>query len=278
VDNYRTDGRVRFNDPIAPEEARSHSGAPVAYIVRTRASQKRASADSNAVSLRIFPVPAPIASVEARVRESAVELSWAVPDAAAAGDSSSSIKGYRIYRTEIQSANSAPATQNLPPGKPEPEAPLLGSSETNSYRDVSFLFDHTYSYTVRSVVQVEGTELESSDSQPVTVSPRDIFPPASPQELVAAVLRGPNAGSLLVDLSWSINLETDLAGYLVYRSEQEGTPGELVTPDLLPTPAVRDTSVESGHRYWYTVTAVDRAGNESAPSKPVAVEVTQPSP
>ena len=79
-----------------------------------------------------------------------------------------------------------------------------------------------------------------------------------------------------MDLSWSINLETDLAGYRVYKSEQEGARGQLITPDLLPVPAVRDTSVEPGHRYWYTVTAVDRAGNESAPSNPVAIDVTQP--
>ena len=69
----------------------------------------------------------------------------------------------------------------------------------------------------------------------------------------------------------------DLAGYRVYRSEQEETPGQLVTPDLLLSPAYRDTSVAANHRYWYTVTAVDRAGNESAPSAPVVVDVTQPS-
>jgi hypothetical protein len=130
---------------------------------------------------------------------------------------------------------------------------------------------------VRSVIQVEGVELESADSQPVTVTPRDLFPPAAPQGLVAALLPGSGPGAFLVDLSWSINLETDLAGYRVYRSEQEGTRGQLLTPDLLPTPAVRDTSVEPGHRYWYTVTAVDRTGNESAPSAAVVVDVTQPS-
>jgi fibronectin type 3 domain-containing protein len=80
----------------------------------------------------------------------------------------------------------------------------------------------------------------------------------------------------VVDLSWSINLETDLAGYRVYRSEQAGTPGELLTPELLLTPAYRDTSVKSGQKYWYSVTAVDRSGNESAPSVQTAVEVTQP--
>ena len=80
----------------------------------------------------------------------------------------------------------------------------------------------------------------------------------------------------MADLSWAINLETDLAGYRVYRSEQESTRGQVLNPELLPTPAIRDTSVEPGHRYWYTVTAVDHAGNESAPSAPVVVEVALP--
>ncbi len=278
VENYRADGRVSFTDPIAPEETKAHPGGAVTYVVRTRGSQKRASADSNVISVRVFPVPAPIASVEARFTETAVELTWPAPSGTASGEPVPTINGYRIYRSEIHPAAPASPPQELPPGKPESHAALLASSETNSYRDTSVVFDHTYVYTVRSVVQVEGNELESSDSQPVTVTPRDIFPPAAPQGLVAALLPGAAPGTVLVDLSWSINLETNLAGYRVYRSEQDGTRGELLTPDLLPTPAVRDTSVEPGHRYWYTVTAVDRAGNESVPSTPVAVEVTQPSP
>jgi fibronectin type 3 domain-containing protein len=278
VENYRADGRVVFTDPISPEETKSHPGGAVAYIVRTRASQKRASADSNMVSLRVFSVPAPITSVEARVRESAIELSWQAPATTAAGEGVNGITGYKIYRSESPVAIASSTTQEPAPSRPESHAALLGSCETNNYRDTSMVFDHTYVYSVRSVVLVEGRELESADSQPVTVTPRDIFPPASPQGLVAAVLPGTAPGTILVDLSWSINLETDLAGYHVYKSEQEGTRGQLVTPDLLLTPAIRDTSVEPGHRYWYTVTAVDRAGNESAPCEPVAADVTQPSP
>jgi len=278
VDNYREDGRVVFTVPIAPEETRSHPGGAVAYAVRTRASMKRASADSNVVSLRVVPVPAPIASVEARVTESAIELTWPVPAATAAGELVTTISSYKIYRSETHPAEAGAPPQDLLPGKLEAHPALLASSETNSFRDASMVFDHTYVYLVRSVIQVEGNELESSDSQPVTVAPHDTFPPAVPQGLVAAVLPGATSGTVLVDLSWSINLETDLAGYHVYRSEQEGTRGQLVTPDLLPTPAVRDTSVEPGHRFWYTVTAVDRAGNESPPCAPVAVDITQPSP
>jgi hypothetical protein len=280
VESYRADGHVRFTDPIAPEETKAHPGGAVTYLVRTRASQKRASADSNVVSVRVFPVPSPIALVEAHVTEPAVELSWAALAGTAAGEPVAAITGYRIYRAEIHPAtpaSSSPA-QDLPPAKPESRVALLASTETNSYSDASVVFDHTYVYIVRSVIQVEGNELESSDSQPVTVTPRDTFAPAGPQGLVAALLSGSTPATVLVELSWSINIETDLAGYRVYRSEQEGTRGQLVTADLLPTPAVRDTSVEPGHRYWYTVTAVDRAGNESAPGVSVAVEVTQPSP
>jgi hypothetical protein len=277
VESYRADGQVRFTDPIAPEETKSHPGGAVTYLVRTRASQKRTSADSNVVSLRVFPVPAPIASLEARVTASAVELTWPVPASTAAGEPAPAITGYRVYRREIHPSAPSSSPEDLPQGKPESHATLLASSESNNYRDTSVVFDHPYVYIVRSVIQVEGDEVESSDSQPVKVAPHDTFPPAPPQGLVAALLPGLAPGTVLVDLSWSINLETDLAGYRVYRSEQEDISGQLVTPELLPTPAVRDRSVQPGRRYWYTVTAVDRAGNESEPGT-VVVDVTQQSP
>jgi len=278
VENYRVGDHTEFLDPIAPEETKAHPGATLAYTVRTRASQKRASADSNIVSVRVFPVPTRIPSVEARVTETAIELSWPAPAQTSAGDVLPGTISYRIYRTEIPLTAGAPSPQAPARGKREPEAPPFATSDTNSYRDMVFEFDHTYVYTIRSVIQTENTFVESADSEPLKITPRDIFPPAAPQAVVAAVLPGATPGALVVDLSWSINLETDLAGYHVYRSEEEGTRGQLLKSELLLTPAVRDTSVEPGHRYWYTVTAVDRAGNESAGSAPVAVDVTQPSP
>jgi hypothetical protein len=235
------------------------------------------SADSNVVSVRVFPVPERIASVEARVTEPAIELSWTAPARTSAGDPLPAIIGYRIYRSEITPSAVAASASAPPQGKNEAPSSLLATSETNSYRDTSFAFDYTYVYVVRSVIQADGSELESATSPPLIVTPRDTFPPAAPQGVVAALLPAASPGTLVVDLSWSISLETDLAGYRVYRSEQEGTRGQVLNQELLPTPAVRDTSVQPGHRYWYTVTAVDRAGNESAPSAPLAVDATQPS-
>ena len=277
VSNYFAAGHVRFTDPISPEESKEHPGATYAYLVRTRLSKKRASPDSNVVTARVFPVPQAIASVQTRVTETAVDLAWPVPTQTSAGNLLSGISGYRVYRGEID-PHAEPAGKDLSAAHWISPLALLGPSTTNSYSDARFEFGKTYVYMVRSVIPADGNEIESDNSAPVTVTPRDIFPPAAPQGLVAAVVPGATPSAFVVDLSWSINLETDLAGYRVYRSEQEGARGQLITPDLLPVPAVRDGSVALGHRYWYTVTAVDRAGNESASSNPVAVDITQPPP
>lgn len=278
VENYRSEDHTQFTDPIAPEEIKAHPGGSVAYLVRTRASQKRASGDSNAVTLRFFPVPERIGSVDTRVTETAIELTWTAPSHTSAGDPLSSFQGYRIYRGELDPASTQAAAKDLSQAKWKTPLTLLGPSDTPNYRDTGFDFGKTYVYIVRSEIPAESGALESSDSVPAIVSPRDIFPPAAPQGLVAAVIPGATQGTLIVDLSWSINVETDLAGYRVYRSEQEGTRGQLLSPELLLTPSLRDTSVEQGRRYWYTVTAVDRTGNESAGSGPLAVDVAQPSP
>jgi hypothetical protein len=277
VENYVSEGHVKFTDPVAPVETRSHPGSPLVYLVRTRASKKRASADSNTVSVRMFPVPEAIAPLQAHVTESAIELSWTTPTRTSGGDPLSAFSGYRIYRGELDAPSAEAAASDVSKAKWKSPLKLLAPSEENSYRDTLFDFGKTYAYTVRSVVLVEGHALESADSTAAIVSPRDTFPPAAPQNVVAAVLSGANAGSVQVDLSWSINLETDLAGYRVYRSEQPDARGVLVTPEVLLAPAYRDTSVEPGHRYWYSVTAVDRAGNESEPSVAAIVEVTKPS-
>jgi hypothetical protein len=276
VGNYLAGDHVRFTDPISPEETKAHPGASFAYLVRTRLSKKRASADSNVVTARLFPVPQPIPTVQVQVTEPAVNFNWPAPTQTSAGDPLSAISGYRIYRGQIDPHAAVPTSKDLSETHWISPLALLGPSSTTSYSDAQFDFGKAYVYVVRSVITADGTEIESDNSEPATVTPLDIFPPAAPRDVVAVVLPGAAPSTLVVGLSWSINLETDLAGYRVYRSEQEGARGQSITPDLLPTPAVRDSSVVPGRRYWYTVTAVDRAGNESAPSNPVAVDITEP--
>jgi hypothetical protein len=278
VGEYRTGDKIQVLDRISPDDLRAYPGSSLAYRLRARASRKRASADSDTVIVRIRPVPERIASLHANVTESAIELSWSAPTRTSTGDSLPPIAEYRIYRGEIDTASADAAAKDLAQAKWKSPLALLASSPDTSYRDTNFDFGKAYVYTVRTVIPADGGTIESADSVPAIVTPRDTYAPAVPQGLIAAVVTPDPNGPPEVDLSWSINTETDLAGYRVYRSEQEGTPGQLVTPDLLLSPAYRDTSVQPGHHYWYSVTAVDRSGNESAPSAPVAAEVAQPSP
>jgi hypothetical protein len=277
VANYRFEDRVQIVVPVAPEVLSTSPAATPVYRVRTRASRKRTSLDSNGVTVRLFPVAERITSPQTKVMESAIELDWAAPTRTSSGATLSAISEYRVYRGELDPDLADAAAKDISQAKWKSPLALLAASSTTSYRDTIFDFGKAYLYVVRTAISSPEGPLESSDSTPAIVVPRDTFPPAVPQGLVAAVMVGSPGNALEVDLSWAINVETDLAGYRVYRSEHEDTRGESITPDVLLSPAYRDTSVQPGHRYWYSVTSVDRSGNESAPSAPVAAEITQPS-
>jgi hypothetical protein len=278
VNGYVQKGKVEFLDPISPEEIRAHPGELVVYEVRSYISAKKVSANSGDASLKLYPIPAPIASLETELTENAIQLKWSAPERTAAGEPINAVQEYHIYRGELDLASADAAKKDVRQGVWK--APLIQIATTTlpGYQDVGFDYGKTYAYLVRSVIVVDGNALESGNSALAVLTPRDTFPPAAPQGIVAAVLPGATAAESVVDLSWSINVETDLAGYRVYRSEQEGTRGQLLVSEVLLTPAYRDTSVKTGQKYWYTVTAVDRSGNESAPSAQTAVAVTQPSP
>jgi fibronectin type 3 domain-containing protein len=278
AEKYFVGDKVQFTDPLRPEETQAQEGQTAIYTLRTRLSPKRASANSNIVSLRLFPVPARVASVTARVTEPAIELSWPTVDLTSAGDPLAVPVDYNIYRAELDDASKNFAGQDVSQLNLNGKLQLLASQPEPTYNDKSFEFGKSYAYVVRSAINRDGVALESADSTPAIVTPRDIFPPAAPRAISAAVLTGETENAPVVDLSWSINVEPDFAGYRVYRSEQPDTKGQLLTPELLPTPAYRDTSVTPARRYWYSVTAVDRAGNESVPSPPALVEIAQPFP
>jgi hypothetical protein len=279
VAEYEVEKHVQFLDPVSPEETKAHPGLKVAYLVRTRVSAKKSSPDSNIVTVGLFPVPQRISSLDARVTENAIELSWPAPAQTSGGETLGDFT-YRLYRGQLESSLNAEAAEAAAKdplhAKWKVKPSLLASPAASNYSDADFEFDKTYVYMVRTAVPVNGGIVESSDSAPAIVTPKDIFPPSAPQGLLGAVITENGAPGPVIDLSWSINPENDVAGYRVYRSEQEGARGEPLQQTLVPTPAFRDASVHPGHRYWYTVTAVDRAGNESGGSSPALVEVPQP--
>lgn len=273
LSSYAQQGKIVFLEPIAPVKTPTGTPEPSVFQVRTRVSERKASADSNDVSVQLYPVPARIEAVEEHETENDIHLSWSPPTQTSAGEPLPAIEAYHVYRGELDPTSVAAAQKGLHDAVWKLPMLQIASPTTPEYQDTGFDYGKTYVYLVRTAINVDGAELESSDSRPVILTPKDIFPPAAPQDVVAALLLGASPGTTVVDLSWAINLETDLAGYRVYRSEQENAREQLLTPDLLPSPAYRDNAVLSGRRYWYTVTAVDKAGNESKPSASLLVDV-----
>jgi len=273
LQGYTKEGKVSYPSPVQPDELRDRAGETALYQVRTRVSERKVSADSNQVSVDLYPVPQRIEDLAAQVTEKSIQLKWTAPTSTSAGAQLPPIQEFRVYRGELDPGSAAAAQKDLHAAKWIIPLLQIGTSKDAGYQDFAFDFGKTYAYVVRTVISEGGAGLESGDSKPLILSTKDTFPPAAPQDLVGAALPGATAGSYVVDLSWTINLETDMAGYHVYRSESDNARGQLLTPELLPTPSYRDATVTSGRRYWYTVTAVDKAGNESAPSTVTLVEV-----
>jgi parallel beta-helix repeat protein len=98
----------------------------------------------------------------------------------------------------------------------------------------------------------------------------DTEPPAAPQGLAAL------GRDRLVHLSWKSNEEKDLAGYRLYRSDTPLTGFvEVRSTELNRTD---DQDLENGRAYYFQVTALDLAGNESKPSAKVMTVPIAPGP
>ena len=177
----------------------------------------------------------------------------------------------------------APASAPKPPQMTSP-APIevklrtpIQPADTGGTIDHTAEMGETYRYTAQRVRSVSlgghTLELRSAVSSPVMVAMRDTFPPHPPLGL-EAVPGGATAADRSIDLSWTPDIDADLAGYIVYRQEvdEKGVvAGTATRLNLTPVvgPAYRDQTALPGRRYAYRVTAVDTAGNESAPSADV---------
>ena len=95
-------------------------------------------------------------------------------------------------------------------------------------------------------------------------------PPSPPKRLAGK----PGDGS--VSLSWAANPETDIAGYNVYRSLSAG--GGYVKLNNAPLTAMSytDSTLANGTAYYYTVSAVDKDGDESSYAVKVKVMPNPP--
>jgi len=110
-------------------------------------------------------------------------------------------------------------------------------------------------------------EVEGDDSAIVAIFAHDSFPPAAPSGLQAVFSSaGAAQQGSFIDLTWTPNIENDLAGYNIYRHAANGAPVKI-NSELIKTPRFPDPGIQPGMKYFYSVTAVDLRGNESGRSE-----------
>jgi hypothetical protein len=186
------------------------------------------------------------------VTEESINLTWQPPTTNIDDSTPVNLLGYNIYRMD--------ESQSMP-GQTPINSSIISGTE---YSDKSFKFGSQYRYVVRAVsLGTEGAQVESLNSNIVSVTPKDIFAPGAP----TGISIGPAPGKL--SIFFAANPETDIAGYNIYRSTDPDLPKRgwtRLNTSLLTRTSFIDDKVETGKKYYYYLTAVDNAGNVSPTS------------
>jgi hypothetical protein len=192
------------------------------------------------------------------VSEEAITIAWQPPAANIDGSTPVNLLGYNVYRLTVADGEG---------GQPINDAPISATQ----YQDMNFKFGETYRYMVRAVsLGTEGGQVESLNSNSISVSPVDTFAPSAPASITVAAAPG------RLSIFFPANPEPDIAGYNIYRSSDPDLPKDgwvKLNPELLTRTTFQDEKVESGRRYYYYLTAVDQAGNVSPLSEVVSETV-----
>lgn len=231
------------------------------YSVRYVNSAGQRAAFSN--FLLIVPaarIAQPPKSLASEIAETGITLKWEAPAANIDGSVPVNLLGYNVYRLDEKQTEAGPT-------------PLNGGHLVSvaQFVDQTFKFGQNYKYLVRTVsLGTEGAQVESLDSNTITVAPRDIFPPSAPDGLT--IVGAPGRLSIF----FPANPEPDIAGYYIYRSTDPDLPKDRwkrLNSTLFSKTTFQDENVEAGKKYYYYLTAVDQTGNVSAPSPVVSETV-----
>jgi hypothetical protein len=244
-----------YTDTLPRDLQQQNSTGDATYAVEVQNRDGRSAGLSNRVRVSAVPtLPAP-PDLTAELTGDGVVLSWT---SASVAPSAGIQHRYRIYRRDESAGKEAIAGETL-----------LGDGGPMHFLDSSFEWEKTYLYRATAVSIVGrppsgDVQVEGDDSPAIRVVAHDVFPPAVPAGL-QAVYSG-EGQKPFVDLIWAPVTNADLAGYNIYRHEQNGAAQKLNT-ELVKSPSYRDREVAAGRTYAYSVSAVDARGNESAKSE-----------
>jgi hypothetical protein len=260
-----------FHDWTQPND----SIPTVTYAVEALNSSSRTAGLSNQVQALLVPTVPPPKDFRAELTATGVRLSW-TGELLSLRPSRVNY-AYRVYR-RLEGTNERTVIGSV----------MLGVDANPTLLDQTFAWEKHYEYWLNVVTEVEAghhpcafanglpgscpelAEIEGDDTPIQSVFTHDIYPPAVPSG-VQAVFSGPGQQPF-VDVIWAPDTDADLAGYNIFRREQ-GTQPVKINVELAKTPSYRDTNVVSGKMYYYSVSAVDLRGNESARSDETSEQV-----
>ena len=238
---------------------------PLGYRLELLNSKGRTAGFSEPVWTAAGRSPTPVAGLTLQPTRLGTLISWQP----APGDAARVI----IRRTLL----SAPAPSLPTPGKQPATVSLLRADDTAAQSDTTHMLDTTaiegapYTYSAwreRQLTLAGHTiNLHSDETAPAAFTLRDVFPPPVPTDLTAAAFTSQptpkQPAAFAVDLIWQPVDDPGLAGYNIYR-EAPGTPRIKLNATPVSLPAFHDTTANPAVDIRYSVTSVDRKGNESA--------------
>jgi hypothetical protein len=230
---------ITIDDQVTAERAAAAAATDVSvlrYVIIGRAGN-RPGTPSPVLEVPLVANVPPPQNPEATYDETSVKLSWGVGDPT---------ETFRVYRS-VDGKEDGPPLNAAPLTTPAFTAPVEFGVER--------------CFLIRAAVVRGPVSIESNPSAPACVKAIDTFPTAAPTGLSLLPTEDSN------QLTWTAVSAPDLAGYLVLRAE-EGVPARALTAEVITDTNYTDRTVKSGAHYTYTVVAVDKAGNRSAPSNP----------
>jgi hypothetical protein len=234
------------------EDSDLQPGYRYLYKVRSRAGWWYFSQDSNIVSFVWRVPPAAPEDLEVKSGDRQLILHWAPVKQNIKGSFLKKVPVYQVYR---RSGGADYASLG---------EPVHGSQ----YIDAGLKNGIAYSYRVQALIDYDDSLQRSGLSREESGVPRDLQPPGQPENLVAIVV--PEG----VKLVWQAVLSDDLAGYRIYRREEQSEKPESIGEVGPDHNQYIDSGLTAGRTWYYSITAFDtmQPPNESLPSMEAVLE------
>ncbi|MDH4217711.1 MAG: hypothetical protein OEW23_02900 [Candidatus Aminicenantes bacterium] len=242
VQEHGSDSRMSYSYDLSGQD---YVSKHYTFGLRIK-DRKRYSDFSDLVSLEPLLLSLPPQELVVLGYQDRIEITWIAPLQNIDHSSPANFKGYNVYRSE---------------GEETPRRLNSDLVMLEKYDDKNFSFAQKYRYFIRTSATDTAPFFESQDSEVVEIMTRDTFAPHPPKGLLSV------GGMDVIAIRWDENNEEDLNGYRVWRREEKEKEFRLLTPQQIKENAFSDTAVEKDKRYYYAITALDEAGNESQKSE-----------